>query len=59
MKLQRYKTPGILDLNLVCNLDPQDVLDKQTYKDYRSGVGMLLWLVKYSRPNIASSVHEL
>ena len=26
---------------------------------YRSGVGMLLYLVKFSRPDIANSVREL
>ena len=31
--------------------------DRQS--EYRSGVGMLLFLVKYSRPDIANSVREL
>ena len=34
-------------------------MDKETQTKYRSGVGMLLFLVKYSRPDIANSVREL
>ncbi len=59
MKLQRYRTQGTPGLNIVCNSDPQDVLDKQAHKADRSGVGMLLWLVKHSRPDISNSVREL
>jgi hypothetical protein len=28
-------------------------------KNYRSGVGMLLYLIKYSRPDISNAVREL
>ncbi len=41
------------------NPDPQDSVDKPGHKEYRSGVGMLLWIVKYSRPDIANSVRKL
>ena len=58
-KLQIYRTPGTSGLNIVHNSDPQDLPDKQDHKEYRSGVGILLWLVKYSRPNIANSMREL
>jgi len=34
-------------------------LDEKEMKMYRSGVGMLLYLVKYSRPDISNSVREL
>ncbi len=44
---------------MVHSSDPQDVLDKQAHKDYRSGVGMLLWLLKHSNPDKANSVCEL
>ncbi len=57
-KLRRYKTLGTQGLNMVHNSDPQDALDKKTHKGYRSVVGMLLWLVKHSRLDIANSVHD-
>ena len=34
-------------------------ITKEDHKLYRSGVGMLLYLVKYSRPDIANPVREL
>ncbi len=57
MKLQRYETPGTPGLNMTLNSDPQNDLNKQAHKDYRSGVGMLLWLVKHSRPDIDNSLN--
>ena len=58
-KLQRYRTPGTPGINIIYNPDPRDSMDKQGHKEYRSGVGMLLWLVKHSRPDIANSVGKL
>ena len=34
-------------------------MDEERHKIYRSGVGMLLYLVKHSRPDIANGVREL
>ena len=34
-------------------------LDQQKQKRYRSGVGIFLYLVKFSRPDISNSVREL
>jgi hypothetical protein len=36
-----------------------DIIDQEGQTDYRSGIGMLLYLVKYSRPDIANCVREL
>jgi hypothetical protein len=36
-----------------------DVLDTQSQRKYRSGVGMLLYLTKYSQPDISNIVQEL
>jgi hypothetical protein len=36
-----------------------DVLDPQSQRKYRSGVGMLLYLTKYSQPDISNIVREL
>ena len=35
------------------------MVDKEKHKTYRSGVGMLLYLVKHTRPDIANGVREL
>ena len=35
------------------------VVDEEKHKLYRSGVGMLLYLVKHSRPEIANGVRQL
>ena len=37
----------------------EGLIDKEAQSRYRSGVGMLLFLVKYSRPDIANAVREL
>ncbi|KAL7530325.1 hypothetical protein ACHAWF_005014 [Thalassiosira exigua] len=57
--LREYKTPGTPNQYLIRNTDPAMALDKQQHKRFRSGVGMLLWLVKHSRPDIANAVREL
>jgi hypothetical protein len=36
-----------------------DVLDTKSQKKYRSGIGMLLYLTKYSGPDISNIVQEL
>ena len=58
-KLREYKTPGTPNLNMVRNTDDKLALPKEKQSLYRSGVGMLLYLVKYSRPDIANAVREL
>ena len=52
-----YKTPGAPGLGTLRN--PKRVVDPEKHKIYRSGVGMLLYLVKYSRPDLANVVREL
>ena len=56
-KLQKYNTPGSPGEGILRN--PGSVIDKGKHADYRSGVGMLLFLVKHTRPDIANSVREL
>ena len=58
-KLQNYKTPGTPSLNLVRNTEPHLALSKELHTKFCSGVDMLLWLVKHSRPDIANCVREL
>jgi hypothetical protein len=56
---QTYKTPGTPGQGV---LRPKEGDEKITAEDqsiYRSGVGMLLYLVKHSRPDISNAVREL
>jgi hypothetical protein len=55
--LQSYKTPGTPGGSILRN--PTSTIDARKQKIYRSGVGMLLYLVKHSRPDIANAVREL
>ena len=55
--LQVYKTPGTPGLGTLRN--PRTIVSVEKHKIYRSGVGMLLFLVKHSRPDIANAVREL
>ena len=55
-KLREYKTPGTPNLNMVHNTDDKAALSKEKQSLYQSGVGMLLYLVNYLRPDIANAV---
>ena len=58
-KLYNYLTPGTPGLHQVREKDTALTLPKERQDQYRSGIGMLLYLVKHSRPDIANSVREL
>ena len=55
--LQRYRTPGTPGQTMLRNTESK--VDDEKHRIYRSGVGMLLYLVKHSRPDIANAVREL
>ena len=55
--LKQYKTPGTPNFNIKRN--SENKVDTGKQKLYRSGVGMLLFLVKHSRPDIANVTREL
>jgi hypothetical protein len=57
--LRTYKTPGTPNLNMICNADNAPAVSSEEQKLFRSGVGMLLYLIKHSRPDIANPVREL
>ena len=57
--LRSYVTPGTPGLNQIREEDPALKLSAEKHAKYRSGVGMLLYLVKHSRPDIANCVREL
>ncbi len=57
--LREYKTPGTPNLNMIRCTDETLTISKLDQKLFRSGVGMLLYLVKHSRPDISNAVREL
>ena len=57
--LQKYQTPGTPGFHIVCPKEGDVVLDEEQQTKYRSGVGMVLYLIKYSRPDLANPVREL
>ena len=58
-KRQRYKTAGTPGLGLVKVKEEEGKIDKERQSRYRTGVGMLLYLIKHSRPDICNAVREL
>lgn len=59
-KLGTYKTPGAPGLTISRPKDQKErFLPKELQTEYRSGVGMLLFLVKHSRPDLANITREL
>jgi hypothetical protein len=57
--LQSYKTPGTPGQGIIRPTQEEDKISLEDQTLYRSGVGMLLYLVKHSRPDIANVVREL
>jgi hypothetical protein len=51
-----YRTPRH---KVVCPDKDSEIIDAELQSRYRSGVGMLLYLTKYSRPDISDVVREL
>ena len=58
-KMQRYQTPGTPGTGVLRPLNESQKIMADDQKIFRSGVGMLLYLVKHSRPDIANAVREL
>ena len=58
-KLPKYLTPGTPHMSVQKVEKEDDKIDPQKQSLYRSGVGMLLYLVKHSRPDIANATRNL
>ena len=58
-KMSVYKTPGTPGFNNVKPKEEDPFIPAEDQALYRSGVGMLLYLIKHSRPDIANPVREL
>jgi hypothetical protein len=57
--LQVYKTPAAPGEIIMKAKDESEKVDEATHSLFRSGVGMLLYLVKFSRPEISNAVREM
>ena len=54
--LTTYKMPGTPSVVLVHQTDNNEVVSNEEHEQYRTGVGMLLYLVKHTQPDIANAV---
>jgi len=54
-----YKTPGTPGQGIVRPKSDKEKVGPELQSRYRTGTGMLLWLVKHSRPDIDNAVREL
>jgi hypothetical protein len=57
--MQSYNTPGTPRFKIVKPTRELEVIKTNTQSRYRSAVGMLFYLIKYSRPDIGNAVREL
>ena len=59
VKLQKHGTPGTPGQQLIIPTDKAAVIGDKQHHRCRSGVGMLMHLIKHSRPDISNSVRQL
>jgi len=57
--MKEYETPAPASSHIVRCTEEEDGLTEDEQKDFRSGVGSLLYLLKHSRPELSNSVREL
>ena len=57
--LKTYKMPGTPSVGLVHPTDKNKVVSKEEHEQYRTSVSMILYLVKYMRPEIANAIRGL
>jgi hypothetical protein len=57
--IKEYKTPAGPKTSLTRPIEGESLITPDEQTKYRSGVGMLLYLVKHSRPEISNAVREL
>ena len=57
--MRSTKTPGTPNFRTVCPTNDDEEISPEKQKQYCSGVGMLLYLVKQSCPDIANAAREL
>jgi hypothetical protein len=54
-----FETPSAPKTLIICPKEGYPLISPEKQKTFRMGVGMQLYLVKQSRPNISNSVREL
>ncbi|KAG7357827.1 reverse transcriptase RNA-dependent DNA polymerase [Nitzschia inconspicua] len=57
--LKNVKVPMASGISVIRPTEDDPLLSPEDQKDYRSAVGMLLYLVKHSRPDLRDAVREL
>jgi Reverse transcriptase (RNA-dependent DNA polymerase) len=57
--MKHYKTPAGPKTSITRPIEGESLINTEQQTKYRSGVGMLLYLVKHSRPEISNAVREL
>jgi hypothetical protein len=57
--MRKYLTPGTPRFKIQKSTDDLEVVNGDLQRKYRSGVGMLLYLTKYSGPDISNIVRKL
>ena len=57
--LPKYVTPGTPSQGISRPAEGEEIQDQKIQSRYRSGVGMLMYLIKHSRPDLANAVREL
>ena len=57
--LQKYATPGTPGFRVVKPKKGEAILQDDLQSRYRTGVGMCMYLIKHSRPDIMNAVCEL
>lgn len=56
--ITKSNLPSLPGLNLMRPKDDDELIKAKLQEQYRSGVGMLLYLIKYTQPDIANTIRE-
>ena len=57
--MRKYVTPSTTRYYVTRPSKQEEVLNEKRQTKYRSGIGILMFLIKFSRPDIANAVREL
>ena len=57
--MQKYESPASTGYAGIRPVEGEPILSEEMQTRYRSGIGILMFLIKYSRPDISNAVREL
>ena len=57
--MRKYESPVSTGYAVVRPVEGEPILSEEMQTRYRSGIGILMFLIKYSRPDISNAVKEL